>query len=61
MLTVDEGERMEGALYRMKADPDLEAEGVYVWGKGDYHTLMGHLVEYRRTGFTVCLSRRWLI
>jgi hypothetical protein len=37
---------MKAALYRMKADPELEAKRVYTHRHGDHHTLFGHLVEY---------------
>src|SRR5918994_34299 len=46
MLTADEVTRMKSALYRMKADPRLEAQRVYTHRHGDHHTLFGHLVEY---------------
>ncbi len=46
ILTPDEVARMKAALYRMKADPDLEAKRVYTRRHGDHHTLFGHLVEY---------------
>src|SRR5919198_1487555 len=46
VLTPDEVERMKAALYRMKADPDLEAQRVYTHRHGDHYTLFGHLVEY---------------
>jgi hypothetical protein len=46
VLTQDEVARMKAALYRMKADPDLEAQRVYVHRHGEHHVLFGHLVEY---------------
>ena len=46
ILSPDEVARMKAALYRMKADPDLEAKRVYSHRHGDHHTLFGHLVEY---------------
>ncbi len=46
ILRPDEVARMKAALYRMKADPSLEAKRVYTHRRGDHHTLFGHLVEY---------------
>jgi hypothetical protein len=46
VLTADEVARMKAALYRMKADPELEARRVYTHPHGDHYTLFGHLVEY---------------
>jgi ectoine hydroxylase-related dioxygenase (phytanoyl-CoA dioxygenase family) len=46
VLTPDEVERMKAALYRMKADPELEAQRVYAHRRGTHHVLFGHLVEY---------------
>jgi hypothetical protein len=46
VLTSCEVDRMKSALYRMKADPELEAKRVYTHRHGDHHTLFGHLVEY---------------
>jgi hypothetical protein len=46
VLTPDEVARMKAALYRMNADPDLEAQKVYSHGRGDHYRLFGHLVEY---------------
>src|SRR5438046_3195225 len=46
VLAPEEVERMKAALYRMKADPDLESQRVYTHRHGDHHTLFGHLVEY---------------
>jgi hypothetical protein len=46
VLTPDEVQRMKAALYRMKADPELEAKRVYTHRRGDHYTLFGHLVEY---------------
>jgi phytanoyl-CoA dioxygenase PhyH len=46
VLTPDEVERMKAALFRMKADPNLEAQRVYTNRHGDHYTLFGHLVEY---------------
>jgi len=46
ILTPEEVERMKAALYRMKADPDLERQRVYTHRKGDHYQLFGHLIEY---------------
>jgi ectoine hydroxylase-related dioxygenase (phytanoyl-CoA dioxygenase family) len=46
VLTPEEVERMKAALYRMKADPELEAQRVYAHRRGTHHVLFGHLVEY---------------
>src|SRR2546428_14053881 len=46
VLTAEEVSRMKAALYRMKADPDLERQRVYTHRHGDHYTLFGHLVEY---------------
>lgn len=46
VLTVEEVAAMKAALYRMKADPNLEAKRVYTHRHGDHYTLFGHLVEY---------------
>ena len=46
VLDSDEVEQMKNALYRMKADPDLESKRVYANRRGDHHILMGNLVEY---------------
>lgn len=46
ILTPDEVGRMKSALYRMKADPDLESKRVYAHRHGDHHVLFGRLVEY---------------
>src|SRR5712691_7056232 len=46
VLTPDEVERMKAALFRMRADPNLEAQRVYTHPKGDHYQLFGHLVEY---------------
>src|SRR5919199_1835085 len=46
VLTAEEVERMKAALYRMKADPELERKRVYTHRHGEHHTLFGHLVEY---------------
>src|SRR5579863_3460137 len=46
MLTQEEVARMKAALYRMKADPDLEGERVYTHKRGAHFQLFGHLVEY---------------
>src|SRR5437762_3457534 len=46
ILTPDEVERMKAALYRMKADPHLQAKRVYTHRHGEHHTLFGNLVEY---------------
>src|SRR3989442_244482 len=46
VVTPTEVARMKAALYRMKADPALEAQRVYTHRHGDHYTLFGHLVEY---------------
>jgi ectoine hydroxylase-related dioxygenase (phytanoyl-CoA dioxygenase family) len=46
VLAPEEVAAMKGALYRMKADPDLEAKRVYTHRRGEHYTLFGHLVEY---------------
>src|SRR5579863_5532445 len=48
VLTADEVERMKSALYRLRAEPDLDALRVYVnHGHADDYTFhVGHLVEY---------------
>lgn len=46
VLTPDEIARIKAALYRMKADPDLESKRVYTHKRGDHYQLFGHLVEY---------------
>jgi hypothetical protein len=46
VLTPDEVERMKTALFRMRKDPNLEAQRVYTHKKGDHYQLFGHLVEY---------------
>jgi len=46
VLTPAEVARMKAALYRMKADPALEAQRVYTHRHGDHYTLFSHLVEY---------------
>jgi phytanoyl-CoA dioxygenase PhyH len=46
VLTPEEVEALKAALYRMAADPDLEAKRVYTRRRGEHHTLFGHLVEY---------------
>ena len=46
VLNDDEIERMKGALYRMKADENLDAKRVYARGKSEHHVLFGNLVAY---------------
>jgi hypothetical protein len=46
VLTPEETERIKAALYRLKAEPDLDAHRVYTHKHGDYYQLFGHLVEY---------------
>lgn len=46
VLTPEEVEAARAALYRMKADPALDAQRVYTHRHGDHYTLFGHLVEY---------------
>jgi len=46
VLTPGEVEALKAALYRMAADPDLEAKRVYTRRRGAHYTLFGHLVEY---------------
>src|SRR5947209_10253468 len=46
VVTPEETERIKAALYRLKADPDLEAKRVYTRKHADYYQLFGHLVEY---------------
>jgi hypothetical protein len=46
VLTAQEVERMKAALYRMQADPNLEAQRVYTHRHGSHYQLFGHLVEY---------------
>src|SRR5205085_10402425 len=46
VLTPEEAARIKAALYRLKAEPDLEAKRVYAHTRGDHYQLFGHLVEY---------------
>jgi len=46
VLDVDEIERMKSALYRLRAEPDLDAHRVYVNRRTDTHFHVGHLIEY---------------
>jgi Phytanoyl-CoA dioxygenase (PhyH) len=46
VLTSDEVVRMKNALYRLKAEPDLPAHGVYVNSRSANFLSIGHLVEY---------------
>ena len=46
VLNADEVERMKGALYRIKADENLDATRVYARGRSEHHVLFGNLVEY---------------
>jgi ectoine hydroxylase-related dioxygenase (phytanoyl-CoA dioxygenase family) len=46
VLTTDEVARMKAALYRMRADADLERKRVYTRRRGEHFTLFGNLVEY---------------
>ena len=46
VLSPEEVTQLKDALYRMKADPDLEAKRVYTRPQGDHYILMGNLVEY---------------
>ncbi|GLV53397.1 hypothetical protein KDH_02520 [Dictyobacter sp. S3.2.2.5] len=46
VLTSDEVERMKQALYRLKAEPDLDAHRVYVNKRGEHMFHVGHVVEY---------------
>ncbi|GAA4989526.1 phytanoyl-CoA dioxygenase family protein [Actinopolymorpha pittospori] len=45
-LTSDEVARTKDALYRLRAEPDLERFRVYVNHRSDHHLSVGHLVEY---------------
>ena len=38
--------RMNDALHRMKADPDLESKRIYARWHGEHHLRLGNLVEY---------------
>jgi ectoine hydroxylase-related dioxygenase (phytanoyl-CoA dioxygenase family) len=46
VLSQDQVERIKAALYRMRADPELEAKRVYTHKRGEHYQLFGHLVEY---------------
>ncbi len=46
VLTREEITGAKDALYRMQADPDLEAKRVYTNKHGSHYQLFGHLVEY---------------
>jgi ectoine hydroxylase-related dioxygenase (phytanoyl-CoA dioxygenase family) len=46
VLSPDLIERAKSALYRMKADTDLESKRVYTNKHGEHYQLFGHLVEY---------------
>ncbi|MET9019969.1 phytanoyl-CoA dioxygenase family protein [Actinopolymorpha sp. NPDC004070] len=46
VLTQDEIARIKDALYRLKAEPDLAARGVYVNSRSANFLSIGHLVEY---------------
>ncbi|HEX5323923.1 MAG TPA: phytanoyl-CoA dioxygenase family protein [Capsulimonadaceae bacterium] len=48
VLTAGEVEAMCSALYRLRAEKDLQALGVYSSSIGDHHFHMGHIVEYDR-------------
>lgn len=46
VLTPDEVARMKDVLYRLKAEPDLDALRVYTNQRTDHMFHVGHLVEY---------------
>ncbi|WP_201367367.1 phytanoyl-CoA dioxygenase family protein [Dictyobacter formicarum] len=46
VLTTDEVTRMKQALYRLKAEPDLDAHRVYVNKQAEHMFHVGHVVEY---------------
>ena len=46
VLTSDEVARMKDALYRMKADKDLDAKRVYARRGSEHYVLFGNLVAY---------------
>ena len=46
VLNSDEIERMKGALYRIKADENLDTKRVYARWHSEHHVLFGNLVEY---------------
>ena len=46
VLTTDEIDRMKDALYRIKADENLDGTRVYLNWRGKHHAHMGNLVEY---------------
>ncbi|HZC27099.1 MAG TPA: phytanoyl-CoA dioxygenase family protein, partial [Actinopolymorphaceae bacterium] len=46
VLASDEVTRMKDALYRLRAEPDLAAHGVYVNSRSASFLSIGHLVEY---------------
>lgn len=46
VLTADEVAAMKGALYRLNAEPDLDAHRAYGRRRGSHYALFGHLVEY---------------
>ena len=46
VLTADEVAAMKAALYRLNAEPDLDAHRVYSHRRGSQYALFGHLVEY---------------
>jgi hypothetical protein len=46
ILSTDEVGQIKDALYRIKADPDRKAKGVYGDPRGDHHLHIGRLVEY---------------
>lgn len=46
VLTPQEVAAMKAALYRMKADPDKTAQGIYLNHESPHHIHMGNLVAY---------------
>jgi hypothetical protein len=46
VLNGDEVQRMKQALYRLRAEPDLDAHRVYINRRDDFHFHVGHLIEY---------------
>ncbi len=46
VLSIDEISRMKNALYRIKADENLDCKRVYMRPGGAHHVLFGNLVEY---------------